>query len=251
MTTVARGVLVGASGRMGRSILRMAGEQASLAIVAAVVGPASSSLGADAGELVGHRASGVRLSADLSASLATADVAIDFSSAPALSRNLAAYAAARVPLLIGTTGLSPSDELRIDALAKNQAVLMAPNTSVGVAVLEELVRRAALLLPSEFDLSIVESHHKLKKDAPSGTALQLAAAAGSRAPASIASVRAGDLVGEHTVLFAGQGEKITLEHAVTDRAVFARGALRAAAWLAGQPPGRYVMRDVTFDKTAV
>ncbi len=152
-------------------------------------------------------------------------------------------------------------------------MLVAPNTSVGIAVLLELVRDAAKALPATFDIEIVEAHHRMKRDAPSGTALALGNAAavarrgteltqnevelarvGDSAPRregeiGFAVTRGGDIVGEHTVLFAGNGERLTLSHSATERAIFARGALQAAAWLAGRPPGRYFMRDFLFNKS--
>jgi 4-hydroxy-tetrahydrodipicolinate reductase len=156
-----------------------------------------------------------------------------------------------------------------DAAASDIPLLVAPNTSVGVTLLIELVREAAQALPVEFDIEIVESHHRMKRDAPSGTALALGRAAAqgrkqmfedsahSRADGNprrkgdigFAVVRGGDIVGDHTVLFAGNGERVSLSHQVTDRAIFARGALQAAAWLAGQGPGRYQMRDLLSYKT--
>lgn len=244
-----RAVLIGAAGRMGRSILQTAATQDAIEIAAAVVRRDSDSVGRDAGELLGHAPSGLRFSGELAAALATAAVAIDFSSAAALADNLDTYAAARVPLLVGTTGLSLGDAARLQSLASSRAVLLAPNTSVGVAVLCELVRHAARALPAEFDLAVAETHHVHKKDAPSGTALALAAAAAPRATGPIASIRTGDVVGEHTVSFTGQGEKIVLLHEATDRTIFARGALRAAVWLAAQPPGFYTMSDVIGEKT--
>jgi 4-hydroxy-tetrahydrodipicolinate reductase len=175
-----------------------------------------------------------------------------------------------VPIVIGTTGHGGEFDARIAAASRDIAVLVAPNTSIGVAVAQELVRIAARALPAEFDIEIVEAHHKHKLDAPSGTALALAQSAatargldpnedtmtgragqGARRDGEIgiASVRAGDIVGTHTVLFAGSGERLTVGHEATDRSIFANGAIRAAAWLATQKPGRYTMANVLGLKT--
>ena len=172
--------------------------------------------------------------------------------------------------MIGTTGHGAEFEARIAGASREIAVLVAPNTSIGVAVAQELVRIAASVLPAEFDIEIFEAHHKHKLDAPSGTALALADSAakargldpnadtlagragqGARrgGEIGIASVRAGDIVGTHTVLFAGSGERLTIGHEATDRSIFALGAIRAASWLAAQKPGRYTMANVLGLKT--
>jgi 4-hydroxy-tetrahydrodipicolinate reductase len=268
---LARVVLIGATGRMGREVLRAAAGSTRLVISAAIASPGSPALGRDAGELAGLGALELTVSCDLAGALAGADVAIDFSSAAAARANLAAARAARKPLLIGTTGFGGEPEREWAAAAAEIALLVAPNTSLAVALLTELVRRAARSLPASFDIDIIETHHRTKKDAPSGTALALAAAArAARATAAapgpdtpggaaqarepgkigVASVRAGDLIGEHTVLFAGTGEELTLSHRARERGVFARGALAAALWLQSRPPGRYTMGDVLGLKTA-
>ena len=170
--------------------------------------------------------------------------------------------AARVPIVIGTTGHGAEFDARVAGAARDIAVLVAPNTSIGVAVARELVRIAAEALPADFDIEIIEAHHKHKVDAPSGTALALAdSAAKARGldphadtlpgRAGQASIRAGDIVGTHTVLFAGTGERLTVGHEATDRSVFAHGAVRAAGWLAAQKPGRYSMAHVLGLKTTI
>lgn len=268
-----RAVVIGVSGRMGRALVRAAAEAGStgalgqVCITGAVASAASVSLGRDAGELAGGEALGVTVTSDLRAALAAADVAVDFSQPQATRASLAACRAARKPLLIGTTGFAAelaAEEL--EAAAREIPLLIAPNTSLGVALLLELVRRAATALPPQFDIEILEAHHRAKRDAPSGTALELARVAGegrglgpSQALAGasggragprrqgeigFAVLRGGDIVGEHAVLFAGPGEELRLSHRAADRAIFARGALRAARWLAGQPPGRYGMSDI-------
>lgn len=264
-----RAVLVGATGRMGQAIIRAASQGNAIAITGAV-GPAQSAhLGADAGEIAGAPRLEVPVTSDLAAALALADVVIDFSSPQATEEHLGACRAALKPLLIGTTGHSPALAHVFDRAARDIALLVSPNTSLGATVLLELARAAARALPAEFDAEIIEAHHRLKKDAPSGTALALAAAVahgrGGQLTDTVsdrkggvprragdigfAVVRGGDLVGEHTVLFAGDGEEVTLTHRAGDRAIFARGALRAAAWLAVQPPGRYAMGDILLAKT--
>jgi 4-hydroxy-tetrahydrodipicolinate reductase len=273
-------VVIGAAGRMGRALVRAASElHDQLAITGAIASTSSDSLGRDAGELAGVGRLDVPVTDDVAAALARADVVIDFSQPHATSSNLAVCRAARKPLLIGTTGFAADLTSEFDAAAKEIPLLVAPNTSIGVTLLTELTRMAARALPPDFDIEIVEAHHRMKKDAPSGTALALGKAAregrsqadaaaqagasgarsgagwfdrtGERTPGSIgyAVIRGGDIVGDHTVLFAGTGEQVTLGHRATDRAVFARGALRAALWLAGRPPGRYFMRDFIGLKT--
>lgn len=259
-----RAALIGISGRMGLALVRAASQSKEISIAAAVASPQSPALGKDAGELAGTGRLGVTITPDLAAALAQADVAIDFSNGAATQTNLAACRKARKPLLVGTTGY-PADT-DFDAAARDIPVLVAPNTSLGVTLLIELVRQAAAALPPEFDIEIIEAHHRMKKDAPSGTALALGKAAAEGRGQSLdpvrrdgmarqggeigfAVVRGGDIVGEHSVLFAGIGESLTLSHRATDRALFARGALQAAAWLQARSPGRYFMRDLFTNKS--
>jgi 4-hydroxy-tetrahydrodipicolinate reductase len=260
-------VIIGASGRMGQALVRVAPEFPTARITGAVASAGSGSLGRDAGMLAGVDPLGVEITGDLGTALAAADVVVDFSQPHATRANLAACRAARKPLLIGTTGL-PAEltEAELDAAAREIPVLIAPNTSLGIALLVDLVRRATRALPPEFDIEIIEAHHRMKRDAPSGTAVTLARAAGEerglggpgavsgRSPPRMgprpageigfAVVRGGDIIGEHTVLFAGPGEELRLSHRAADRALFARGALRAALWLQGRPAGRYGMSDI-------
>jgi 4-hydroxy-tetrahydrodipicolinate reductase len=263
----ARAVIIGVSGRMGQALVREASGMQAVRITGAVASAGSATLGRDAGVLAGVDPLGVEVTSDLPAALAEADVAIDFSQPHATRANIAACRLARKPLLVGTTGLAAElTEPELDAAARDIPLLVAPNTSLGVALLTELVRRAAHALPVEFDIEIIEAHHRMKRDAPSGTALALARAAGEgrnlpsaqalsgaaearvgprpQGEIGFAVVRGGDIVGEHTVLFAGPGEELRLSHRAGDRAIFARGALRAALWLIGQPPGRYGMSDI-------
>jgi 4-hydroxy-tetrahydrodipicolinate reductase len=265
-----RVAVIGVTGRMGRAIVRAADDSNEIDVVAGVASARSGDLGKDIGDLAGAAAYGLCVSSDLNAALAACDVAIDFSNAAATAANVAACRAARKPIVIGTTGFGADVEEAVVNAARDVAVLVAPNTSVGVTLLLELVRAAAKTLPADFDIEISEAHHRNKADAPSGTALALGRAAAQgrgqdlakvavtsrsgespRRPGEIgfAVTRGGDLVGEHTVLFAGAGELLMLGHRATDRSIFARGALKAAAWLAGRPAGRYAMRDVVGYKT--
>ena len=268
--SLVRAALIGATGRMGEALLRAAPAFPRLNITAAVASPTSPSLGRDAGEVAGVGCLHLPITSDLPRALAEADVAIDFSSAAATGANLAACRAARKPLLICTTGFAAELDGSFAAAARDIPLLIAANTSLGVTLLLELVRIAARALPPGFDIGILDTHHRSKQDAPSGTALalgsaarearQAAASAGAAGAAAgkahregevgFASVRAGDIVGEHTVLFAGPGEALSLTHRATDRGIFARGALAAALWLQSRPPGRYTMRDLLAQKTA-
>lgn len=266
---IVRAVLIGVTGRMGQALLRAAPAFGELLITGAIASPGSLALGRDAGEIAGGERMNLTVESDLPGSLGQADVALDFSSPLATAANVRACREARKALLVGTTGFAAETEAAIEAAARDIPLLVAANTSVGVAVLTELVRAAARRLPPSFDIDVLDFHHRLKPDAPSGTALALGAAAaaarGSELPPAPAtararlrpegqidfsSVRAGDLVGEHTVLFSGTGEQLTLTHRTSDRAVFAHGALQAALWLVSQPAGRYSMSDVLGFKTS-
>jgi 4-hydroxy-tetrahydrodipicolinate reductase len=261
--------LIGVTGRMGQAVLRAAPHFAQLLITGAVASEGSLALGRDAGEIAGVGATNLPVTSDLARALAQADVAIDFSSGAAARTNLAACRAAAIPLLLGTTGHEPDLAGAVESAAREIAVLVAPNTSIAVALLTELIERSARALPTSFDIDILELHHRTKRDAPSGTALALRAAAaaargltaglaaaGAPGPGGrpegqigVLSLRAGDAVGEHTALFCGPGEELRLSHRASDRGIFARGALTAALWLASQPPGRYAMQDLIADKT--
>lgn len=243
-------VVIGAAGRMGRAIFRIAGEFPGLAFVGALASRDSALLGRDSGSVAGGAPNHLPITSDLGTALARAAVVIDFSSALATRENLRACRAARKPLLLGTTGFAAELEAEFAAAAREIPLLVAPNTSLAVTLLSELARRAAHALPG-FDIGITETHHREKRDAPSGTALSLAAAIREARPAQIpiSSVREGDVVGEHCVRFAGPGEELALTHRALQRDVFARGALAAALWLSSQAPGRYDMRDVMGFKT--
>ncbi len=263
-----RVVLIGASGRMGQQLVRTLPAFPGLRLTGAVASARNAALGRDVGTLAGVGELGVALGAELPPLLAEADVVLDFSQAAAVAGTLSQCVSARVPLLIGATGLGSELETAIAAASRAIALLVAANTSLGVALLLELVRRAAQALPLSYDIEIIEAHHRGKRDAPSGTALALGEVAvqsrGGRldqqacltqprtgsgrqsGQIGFAVVRGGDVIGEHQVLFLGEGERLELAHSATDRAVFARGALSAAQWLVQQPPGRYAMKDYLF-----
>lgn len=259
-------VINGASGRMGRMLARVIAESGEARIAAALERPGHDWIGRDLGEALGGRPSGVTVGADAAAALAGAQAVIDFT-APAASVALARHAAAcGIAHVIGTTGFSPDDLTALAAAARRTAIVRAGNMSLGVNLLVELVRQVAAALDTGWDIEIVEAHHRHKVDAPSGTALMLGEAAAEGRGVSLADtatrgrdgrtgprragdigfavLRGGDIVGEHAVIFAGTGERLTLGHVATDRAIFARGALAAALWAQGRPPGEYTMRDV-------
>jgi 4-hydroxy-tetrahydrodipicolinate reductase len=236
----------------------------SLRLCGAIASANSRRLGLDAASE--GAPTGVTVTADAGAGLSAAAVAVDFSLPQCVADNARACAAAGVALLVGTTGIDAAASAALEQAATLIPVLIAPNTSVGVNLMMHLVRRAAISLGSEYDVEITEAHHRGKRDAPSGTALALGRAVAEahgetlakvavfdrhgtfapREPGSVgfAVLRAGDIVGEHTVIFAAAGERIEITHRATDRATFARGALRAAAWLVGRPAGLYGMENV-------
>lgn len=252
----------GAAGRMGQSVVRLAASEGA-SIVGAIVSPRSKSLGRDVGEVAGLGILGVETTADTASGLLGADVVIDFSTAAALPHLLQLAMRAKVGVVSGTTRLDATCERLLDEAARVVPVLWAPNTSVGVQVLAELVKLAAQKLGLGFDVEIVETHHRAKVDAPSGTAERLRKSveeardflsavygregnAGPRKAEEIGvlAVRGGDVIGDHTVHFLGNGERLELTHRATSRELFASGALRAARFLAGKPAGRYTMVDV-------
>jgi 4-hydroxy-tetrahydrodipicolinate reductase len=245
--------IAGAGGRMGQALIEATLDADDLALGAAIDLPRSAEIGADAGERCG-RSTGVRIMSDVGAAVGVCDVLIDFTRPAGTLAHLAACADAGVAAVVGTTGFDEAGKAEIAARARVIPIVFAPNMSVGINVLADLVRRAAQLLGPAFDIEIVEMHHRLKVDAPSGTALALGEAAaegagvalrdhalyaregvtGERKPGTIgfATLRGGDVVGEHTVLFAGAGERLELTHRATSRRNFAVGALRAARFVA-------------------
>ena len=268
--TPVRTVIVGAAGRMGSQLLRSLHEFPPLTLHGALVEEGHPALGKDASALAGAEPRGVLITSSLAPLLKSANLVLDFSHPSAAGEHLADCVAARVPMLIGTTGLSPEFESQLGRAAKAIAVMAVANTSLGVNLLLQLVRQAARQLPPGYDIEIVETHHRGKRDAPSGTALALGKAAAEgrgvdfsqkavydrhgmgepRETGAIAlvSMRGGDVVGEHEVRFLGDGERVILGHCATDRVVFARGALTAGRWLAGKSPGCYAMNDFLAEK---
>jgi len=258
-------VIAGCSGRMGHALLESVFADSELSLHAALDRSDSPQIGRDAGEQFG-RVSGVKISHDIVAALQGADVLVDFTRPEPSLQYIAACQQSGVKLVIGTTGFSAEQKLQIEAAAKDIAIVFAPNMSVGVTLLINLVQAAAKVLADGYDVEIIEAHHRHKVDAPSGTALRLGEAAaaalgrnlddcaiygregvtGERDANTIgfATVRGGDVVGDHTVLFAGIGERVELTHKASSRATFALGALRAAKFLMTKQGGLYDMRDV-------
>jgi 4-hydroxy-tetrahydrodipicolinate reductase len=258
--------VVGAAGRMGRSLLRLVASTPGFRLVAGSERPGAAELGQDLGLLAGLAPLGLKLGQDAAAVFAAADAVLDFT-APAASLAHARLAAESAKAhVIGTTGIDEAGEAQLAEAARRAPIVFAANMSLGVNLLAELVGQVARALDPAWDIEIVEMHHRQKLDAPSGTALLLGRAVakgrgvalesvakrgrdgitGAREPGTIgfAALRGGDVVGEHSVIFAGEGERIELTHRATSREIFARGALTAARWAAGRQPGLYSMRDV-------
>ena len=259
-------VITGASGRMGQMLIRATLASTKARLAGCVERPGHAWIGRDVGEAMGGAALGVIATDDPLEAFAKAQAVIDFT-APAATVEFAALAAqARAVHVIGTTGLEAPHLAKIAAAARHAVIVRAGNMSLGVNLLTRLTQKVAEALDADWDIEIVEAHHRHKVDAPSGTALMLGAAAaagqdvaldgarvagrdgitGPRAPGTIgfSAIRGGDIVGEHDVIFAAEGERIVLRHIATDRNIFARGALRAAVWGQGRKPGEYDMMDV-------
>lgn len=261
-----RVAILGVSGRMGRALFSAIDEAADVQLCGASASPGSKWIGKDAGEPSGSARRGLAISAGVADAIRDADVAIDFTSPDATAGNLAACVAAGRALVIGTTGLSEAVREEISRAAQKIPVVSAPNMSLGVNLLLKLVEMTAATLDEGYDIEVFEAHHRHKKDAPSGTALALGRAAADGRGVSLEAVsdivrdgitgarkrgaigfsvfRGGDVVGDHTVTFAGIGERIELTHRASDRMAFARGAVAAAVWLQGRPAGLYSMQDV-------
>ncbi len=256
----------GVTGRMGRCLVRALREADDLTLSGALASAGSSALGHDAGDVTEAGPMGVAVTADRGRALEGADVLVDFTLPDATVANLEAAAARGIAVVLGTTGLGDGQQEAVRAASRALPVLMAPNMSLGVNLMFSLVARAAAALDDAYDIEILEAHHRNKVDAPSGTALRLGEiAAGARgvtlADAAIparsgntgvrgrggigfAVLRGGDIVGEHRALFAAAGETFEIAHRATDRMTFAYGALAAARWIVGRPPGLYGMADV-------
>jgi 4-hydroxy-tetrahydrodipicolinate reductase len=259
-------IVAGAGGRMGRALVRVISETKGAVLAGALEAPGSELLGKDAGTLAGLPENGVKLSADLWALSANADGILDFTVPAATIANVAIAAERKLVHVIGTTGLSGSDMAVIKSVTSRAIVVQSGNMSLGVNLLAALVKRVAQSLDTDFDIEILEMHHKAKVDAPSGTALMLGEAAaagrgvdlhlhsargrdgitGARKAGDIgfAALRGGTVTGEHSVIFAGAMERIELTHRAEDRTMFAQGAVKAALWAQGKTPGLYSMADV-------
>jgi 4-hydroxy-tetrahydrodipicolinate reductase len=259
-------VVVGAGGRMGRMLIKAVAETEGCRLVGAIEREGSPLLGEDAGLLAGIAPLGVAVASDPLPVFAQADGVLDFT-APAATTAYAALAAqARIVHVIGTTGLGDEEFTKLEAAARHARIVQSGNMSLGVNLLAGLVRKVAATLGEDFDIEVLEMHHRMKVDAPSGTALLLGEAAaegrgialkdrsvrsrdghtGARRPGDIgfASLRGGSVVGDHTVFFAGAGERLELSHRAEDRGLFARGAVKAALWAFDKKPGYYTMADV-------
>jgi 4-hydroxy-tetrahydrodipicolinate reductase len=263
---VVRVMVIGAPGRMGRRVIDLIRAEPGLELAGALAHAAHPDLGRDVGDIAGVGPMGVSLEHDLGNKLPQSDVIIDFSIPTATLEYMPMVAAANKAMVIGTTGFTGSQLEDITRLSQGMRCFVAPNMSLGVNVLFQVLRQVAAVLGPDYDVEIVEAHHRTKIDAPSGTALRLAAIIaealgrtldevavygrqemiGQRSATEIGiqSIRAGDIVGEHTVMFGGTGERLELIHRSQSRDNFARGALRAAKWIVQQPAGLYSMEDL-------
>jgi 4-hydroxy-tetrahydrodipicolinate reductase len=259
-------VVTGAGGRMGRMLVAAVQATPGVTLAAALERPGSPLLGQDAGTLAGLGPIGVPVTDDALQAVVAAEGLLDFTSPAATTHFAMLTAQARIAHVVGTTGLDEADLARLEAASRHAPIVRSGNMSLGVNVMAALVRRAARALGTDWDIEIVETHHRMKVDAPSGTALLLGEAAaegrgiglgqnavrgrdgitGARQPGTIgfASLRGGTVVGEHAVIFAGDGERIEFTHRAEDRSLFARGAVKAALWARGRRPGLYGMADV-------
>ncbi|KXI21819.1 4-hydroxy-tetrahydrodipicolinate reductase [Photobacterium sanguinicancri] len=258
--------IAGAAGRMGRNLIKAVEASEFATLGATSERPESSMIGVDAGELAGIGKCGVAVVDDLANVVDDFDVVIDFTAPTPTLANLALCQKHAKRIVIGTTGFTEDERQRIDDAAKSLGVVMAPNYSVGVNLVFKLLEKAAKVMGDYCDIEVIEAHHRHKVDAPSGTAIgmgeAIAGAMGnklsdvavyaregitgerSRDEIGFATIRAGDIVGEHTAMFADIGERVEITHKATDRMTFANGAVRAASWLAQQPAGFYTMQDV-------
>jgi 4-hydroxy-tetrahydrodipicolinate reductase len=259
-------IVAGAAGRMGCRLVALIRDSTTLTLSGAIEGKGHRSLGSDAGETAGCGHAGIPITDDFVALLEKGEVVIDFSSPEATIHHLRATAKHRRATVIGTTGFSTPQLQEIAALASQAPCVLSPNMSVGINLIYKIIGEMAKTLGNEYDIEVIEAHHRHKKDAPSGTALKmaevLAKAVGrdlnqvgvyarkglvgerKQNEIGIQTIRAGDIVGDHTILFGGMGERIEVTHRASSRDTFAGGALRAAQWVVRQPPGLYDMMDV-------
>jgi 4-hydroxy-tetrahydrodipicolinate reductase len=258
--------VLGAGGRMGQALTAVLAATPGCAIAGGIEAKGSLYVGRDIGEVAGLGPVGIAITDDPLPVFAQVDGVLDFTTPASTMAFVALSAQARIVHVIGTTGLSAADEAKIEAAARHAAIVKAGNMSLGVNLLAALTARVAAALGPEFDIEILEMHHRHKRDAPSGTSLMLGRAAAEARGVSLkdrgvwtrdgetgprrdgdigfAALRGGDVVGEHRVIFAGPGERIELAHIATDRGIFARGAVKAALWARGRDPGLYSMQDV-------
>ena len=266
MTQLPGIVITGASGRMGQMLLRLVQDSPHARLVGAVERTGHAWIGQDIGEAMGGVALGVHATDDPLEAFATAQAVIDFTTPEATLEFATLTAQARAVHVIGTTGMTPQQIAALEPAARHAVIIRAGNMSLGVNLLVQLTKRVAAALDEDFDIEVIEAHHNQKVDAPSGTALMLGEAAAEgrgvrledvsdrgrdgitgarrRGDIGFSAIRGGDIVGEHDVLFAAPGERITLRHVASDRAVFGRGALKAALWGQDKGPGAYDMVDV-------
>ena len=266
MTDMTGIAVLGASGRMGRMLIDCVRESDRAVLVGATERPGHDWVGCDLGECLGGAHSGVTVADDPLEVFARAQAVIDFTSPAASVAHAGLAAQARCTHVIGTTGLGDDDLAKIAAAARHAVIVRAGNMSLGVNLLVQITRQVAAALDEDWDIEVVEAHHRHKVDAPSGTALMLGEAAAEGRGISLAdhadrgrdgitgarmrgaigfsAIRGGDVVGEHDVIFAAAGERLVLRHLATNRAIFARGAVKAALWGQGQKPGEYSMLDV-------
>ncbi len=258
--------VAGAAGRMGRRITALCLEHEEINVVGALERKGHEKVGEDIGSLLGISPTGIRLTDDIGEIIDSTDVLIDFTSPASTLHNLRAAADKGKAAVVGTTGFSKEALSDIRAISEKIPCVMAPNMSVGVNLLFKVLRDVARVLGDDYDVEIIEAHHRMKKDAPSGTALRMAEVIAdalgrdleevaiysrkgligerSRQEIGIQCIRAGDIVGEHTVIFGGIGERIEIVHKASSRDTFAKGAVRAALWVYGKAPGLYDMLDV-------
>lgn len=263
---MARIAIIGAAGRMGRNLVQASGETDKVQLAVAIEHASSPFIGQDAGELAGIGTACVAISADLTQQLGMFDVVVDFTIPEATLENIPVCEAAGKGIVIGTTGFRDEEKARIFEASKNIPIVMAPNMSIGVNLCLKLLDMAARVMGNEVDIEVIEAHHRHKIDAPSGTALAMGETVASalgrdinecavyaregrtgerdRGVIGFQAIRAGDIVGEHTVIFADIGERVEITHKASSRMTFAQGALRAAAWLASRNAGLYDMQDV-------
>lgn len=258
--------VTGAAGRMGQAIINAINENPAVELSGALEREDSPYLNKDAGDVSGAGKLGVKITSDIEKAFKKASVIIDFTAPEASMRHIEYAVEHNKAIVIGTTGFSHHQRDEIKELSLKTRVVMAPNMSIGVNLLLKLVHDAARVLAQDYDIEIIEAHHRLKKDAPSGTAIRIAEVIanavnrdlekvavyerkgiiGERKPEEIGiqTIRAGDIVGDHTVLFGGIGERIELTHKASSRSTFAMGSVKAAIWLTGKPNGLYDMQDV-------